>query len=284
MKVRRLLMALLFALIPGGFGHALDLSLGVTGWYTRWDPHFEDDMRGEDNPLQAAAPKVFGEAYNDSISFRPAFMAGPLAGATIGKWTLGGVFLASTGFKGHSNYQVYYLPDPGVTYDTDFRFQLKRYDADGTLEYRLNDRIGCFAGYKYSHYRGSGTYQYWASDSGSVIPVDVRRKGTMHGPGLGVKGTIPLGEAWHITASLSFLVLKARWVYESTNLSSGVYREKVLTPALVGANATAGLGYYFRGISTTCVLGGRYQHLVSTDERGMRDRFYGVTLTAVYAL
>ncbi len=261
--------------------YSLDYSAGIMAWYAWWQPHFEDELRGVDNPFKRDNPGLFGDAYNDSFSIDPAFLVGPVANARLSdSWSLGLVFLASTEYTGHAEYQVNYLSGP-VVYSIETDFKVRRYDTDLTLTHRINQFFGVFAGYKYSHYRGTGSHHVTSLTNNDLY--DVERLGTMHGPGVGINIMVPLVDTFFISASFSALYMRARWTYRATNNTTGVETEEVLNRKLWGYNVIAGPGYYSPGLRTTFLIGGRYQYLEDTGDSSLKDRFYGIILSAIYS-
>lgn len=281
MNVLKAVTAIMIVFVLEAYGHALAFSAGAMAWYAWWEPHFEDELRGVDNPHKANNPTMFSDAYNDRFSISRGVLAGPVVSIRFfDDWTLGAVFLAGSSYTGSGSYDVTYSAGPTIFHsETDFR--ARRYDADCTLTYRVSRTLGIFAGYKYSWYRGTGSHR--VTYSTYVDDYDVERDGTMYGPGLGLSVTIPLGGPFFALASCSVLAMKAEWIYRATNNTTGVRTETTLSPDLQGMNATAGIGYHFSALSTTCMAGVRYQYLVNTDDRNVSDRFYGVVLTALYS-
>ncbi len=283
MKLLRCVAALIFVFSIWSYGQAVDYSAGAMCWYAWWSPHFEKELRGVNNGWKQEDPTVYGDGTNDSFSFDPALLAGPVVNARFFQnWSIGLVFLKSGYFEGTSSFDVPSTLGSSNDITTDTQFKINRYDADATLTYRVSPFFGLFLGYKYSHYSGTGTMNYTSVSSGSGS-ADVKREGTMHGPGAGFNIMIPLVDTLFITSSISVLSLKAEWIYETTEANNSFYTKETLHRDLWGYNVTAGLGYYFNSISTTCMAGFRYQYLQDRDDSDLKDKFYGVIVSAIYS-
>jgi hypothetical protein len=50
-----------------------------------------------------------------------------------------------------------------------------------------------------------------------------------------------------------------------------------------GYNLSLGFVYYIEPVSTLISLGARYQCFIDTKDFGIKDRYYGITLTATYS-
>ncbi len=283
MRFLQCLMGAVFVFSLWSYGQAVDFSAGAMCWYAWWSPHFERELRGVDNGWKKEEPSIYADGVNDSFSFDPALLAGPVVNARfLQNWSIGLVFLKSGYFKGTSSFDV---PSAmGSSYDiaTDSNFKINRYDADATLTYRVSHFFGLFLGYKYSHYSGTGSMNDYSIASGSGS-TDVKREGTMHGPGAGFNIMIPLVDTLFLTSSISILSMKAEWVYEYWSDATSYYSKETLHRDLWGYNVTAGLGYYFNSISTTCMAGIRYQYLQDRDDTNLEDKFYGVIVSAIYS-
>jgi len=283
MKLFRVLLAALFLLGAASKGWSLNVSVGAMAWYAWWEPSFEDEVRGEGNPITAAHPGNCTEAYDDSYSMDPALMYGPVLNLGFSpKWSLGLSFLTSTKFKPESSYKVdgYY---PGLyTHNVNIKMDFQRYDVDGTLSYKLNQTFGLFLGFKYMRYESSnGVYTYTRPDYLYPIDVEIERNGYMYGPGVGLSAMVPIVNTFFFNASLSGIVMKSRlryWHHDPVSTTGAV--ETIKKPTFTGFNAMAGLGYYFTSIRTTVVAGGRYQYLRA--ESDVTDKYYGFTFSVIY--
>ncbi len=97
--------------------HALDISIGVSGWYAWWD------MKSDDGGDESIDPEpLYGPAL--AINFSP-------------NWSLTTVFL----------YGKYKIGDSG-----DGPGDMDRYDSDTAINYSFNRYIKAFGGFKYMGY------------------------------------------------------------------------------------------------------------------------------------
>jgi hypothetical protein len=100
--------------------YALDISIGVSGWYAWWNYHSDDSEHGGDETLDPEP--LYGPVL--AINFSP-------------NWSLTSVFL----------YGNYDFGDSG-----DGPGDMDRYDSDTALNYSLNRYIKLFGGLKFMGY------------------------------------------------------------------------------------------------------------------------------------
>jgi hypothetical protein len=101
--------------------HALDISIGASGWYAWWD--FEESGRTSSEEPDIDPTLLYGPVL--SMNFTP-------------QWSLSSVFLYGT-------YEM--KQGDGSSDDID------RYDSDTALNYSFNRYIKTFAGFKYMGYK-----------------------------------------------------------------------------------------------------------------------------------
>jgi len=203
--------------------YASDLGIGVAGWYADWK------MEGE-----------------HTRKMDPVFYIGPSISYQFAQsWstTLVALFTPSP----------YEMPENNGSTD------IKRYDADLTLNYQLIRYIKFFFGGKYLGF----TYS------------DGKHHGA--GPGGGIGFTIPVIDNFYFLANASALYL---W---------GSHKDTNGTKDFIeyGYNATAQLAYYAASLGLTTSVGYRYQLVKSEydtdDPYGKKDEhtFKGFTLLIV---
>ena len=148
----------------------------------------------------------------------------------------------------------------------------KRHDSDIALNYRLNNYLKIFFGAKYRRIDVG-------SNEGANLPVTIHSlKANSIGPGLGLNVVYPLFANIYLisTGAGLFAVRKAEYSLGRDIKDSRYYQS-------YGYNLTLGLAYYIAPASTVINLGGRYQCFIDRKDTGIRDSFYGITLTATYS-
>lgn len=148
-----------------------------------------------------------------------------------------------------------------VTYD------MKRYDSDLALNYRLNSYFKLFIGGKYMGYDykvdgASGTFKHRS-----------------YGPGAGISAVFPISGNFFLIGNAGFLYLWGKQI-EFNDEQTQDYMER-------GVNTSLSLAYYIEPASTTINLGGRYQYIRTKYEENTdcmdENHFYGITLSATYS-
>lgn len=273
-----------FFLISGTL-YAAEVTLGITTWYLRWEPRFENEFRGEGNGITASDPINNSPEYNDHFTYPRDFMIGPLASIRLNEtWSIGLVLLIARGVEAEGSYNVDNIPS-GTTYLAKYDMSYDRYDSDLTFTCRIGSGFGIFFGVKYLRWHGTGEGNVISSTDVQVYHVDIDNTGQSFGPAVGVNFAAPLIGMLFFTSSLSGIVMKV-WDEDDNkivSILSGESRENNITSYFYsGFNVTAGLGYYITPLRTTVTLGGRFQYLKSEDTP--RDLFYGITAAVTYTL
>lgn len=215
-----------------GKADAADISVGATTWYTTWETELNMD---------------------DKIEYDPDFLYGPVISAAFTKdLSLSFVFL-------YGNFDMTYKDADGGE-DKD---EIKRYDGDFALNYRISSWFKLFAGVKYIRYT-------WSEDG----------KHEALGPGAGISSIIPVGGNFFLLGNLSGLYLKG----DEQSGDDFDYKLKEY-----GYNASVSLAWYIPEASTTLSVGGRYQYVKieydssAAEPMNSKNKFYGLTLSAIYS-
>jgi len=204
--------------------YAVDITVGATTWYVWWDVEQEEE----------------------TLNLDPVFMYGPaLAVKFNNDFNLTFVYL----------YGKFHYEESGAP-----KSEIKRYDSDLALNYKLNDYFKVFAGIKYMGFLLTNAYEETDSDA--------------YGPGLGLSCTYPIVNNLYALAYLSGFYLWGKEDDVSDNVKHKDY----------GINSSLSIAYYIAPASTVVSLGGRYQYFKMKYDNSHRDnnKFYGVTLTATY--
>ncbi len=280
MKVRTILLGLfltVFFLPPPSF--AADLGVGLTSYYSWWNPPFE---------------KTLGV---DEIG--PSLLVGPaLSLRVFKKVSLGAYMMIGTSKDEFTaKYEGYHAPS-GNYYRTEQKREFKnRADGGFTLAYIINQYLNVFAGYKfasYSLYKKNGRISL---NNGPYADYQSKYKdetgNSIVGYALGVNVSLPATEALTVILGLSGVYQPEqnyRWDLTTGPLNpDGNYGESTIRGKYSGKgfNATATGAYYFSSIKTVLTLGGRYQYIKykAIDEDTLKidsESHYGITFSAMY--
>lgn len=249
--MKRYLLALSAALIMLAFfnpltASAIDMSAGVYTWYSWWD---------------------FPEDEYDNTKTDPGLIYGPTLSVNINEFcSLTFVFLyGEFDAKGESTYYLVNAVGP-VNYYT---YDIKRYDSDTALNFKLNSYFKLYAGVKYLAF----SYKL----NGSFADADFDHKS--FGPAAGLSVTIPVVQNLFIIGNAGGLYLRGHESYSDSIGYSNKFKIKDY-----GYNTGLSLAYYIEPASTSVSLGGRYQYVKTEYDDGFsnKSKFYGITLSAAY--
>ena len=142
------------------------------------------------------------------------------------------------------------------TFDrADVTTDVERSDVDMAVGYQFNHNVEVFAGYRSS--------QFWEKIT--------KNKETIHGPLIGVRGSVPLNNALSLFGELTFLPRSTKATFAATN-------EK---ETALGWISRAGVKYVFsREIAGA--LGYQYETTKGKDTN-IKDTFAGATLDMMYS-
>ncbi len=269
MKGSKLLSAIFAAalLLMVSEVHSAELMVGATSWYAAWDRELKSPSSTDPTEkVNADYSKFYGPIV--SLGFYE-------------KWNISGNFI-----YGKMSYEST-EGDSGRNEDRDTRL-----DSDICLSYKVLPWLKVFAGGKY--YRSKTVEDNYEYTSGSLTGTGYDKgKMTYYAPGGGVGITLPLViiDGLYFSANMSYVIMRGKQEETETdyNLSGQVIRVKENEWDLNGwsVNPTTSLSYYIAPISTTIILGYRYQYLkynleTSKGDLKVVDKFYGVTLSALY--
>lgn len=188
-------------LIISGSVHASDLGIGIAGWYADWKLESENGRTRKMDPVLYIGPSIsyqFAQSWNTTLV-------------------------------------ALFTPSPYEMKDDDESLDIKRYDADLTLNYGLTRYIKIFFGGKYLGFFFNGGKHHGA------------------GPGGGIGLTIPVIENFYFLANASALYL---WGSHKDEDDTADFAER-------GYNATAQVAYYAASLGLTTSIGYRYQFVLN---------------------
>lgn len=138
---------------------------------------------------------------------------------------------------------------------SDVTTDVERNDVDVVAGYQFNRNVGVFTGYRSS--------QFWEKMT--------KNKETVHGPLIGVRGSVPLNNALSLFGELTFLPWSTKATFAATN-------EK---ETALGWFSKAGVKYVFTS-EITGALGYLYETTKGEDSK-VKDTFAGLTLDMMYS-
>lgn len=189
----------ILVIIISGSAHASDLGIGIAGWYADWK--MEREQTRKMDPVFYIGPSI---SYQFAQSWSTTLVA-------------------------------LFTPSPYEMKEDNKSTDVKRYDADLTLNYQLIRYIKIFFGGKYLGFFFNDGKHYGA------------------GPGGGIGLTIPVIDNFYFLANASALYL---WGTHKDN-------ERTMDFTEYGYNTTAHLAYYAASLGLTTSVGYRYQPVKS---------------------
>lgn len=275
-----------FVLVLSSAAYPLDINAGLSLWYAKWSPHWENEFRD-----------VFADESSEKSHFNMenTYLYGPVVSIGLtDRLSLAANFLY--GKYEASCIKMWYEGAPRVI---QAKMEIDKYDSDILFSYSLFRNIQLFFGGKYQRYnlheKDQGLYQI-ASD-----PFYRDLISNSYGPGLGLGISLPAGENFAILMNLSglylFTTIEDKWSEESgSNPPSYTYKLHAY-----GVNSSISLAYFISDANITIVTGFRYQYLTykqksvskknydSGDEfrfprdyDSEKDKFFGISIAAVY--
>ena len=218
------MILILFAFMVRTNVSAADIGVGAMGWFSGW----EMKQSGSNSDI------------------KPTVLYGPVMTVGFDKtWSLSGVFL----------YGVFKMKNGN---DSSYQ-NIRRFDADITLNRIVTPNVKVFGGAKVMNYSFGGGYHFSA------------------GPALGVGLSYPLSESFFVLYNVSAMMLRG------THKDPDSAARPFWAP---GYNTTLSGAYYFTSISTTLNAGLRLQYFRDIySDKGNNDShyFYGVFISAVYS-
>ena len=270
MKKYLFLLISISILLPSKI-YAVDITAGVTTWYTNIDESYTKPLGGEGQHPE-----------ND-----PAFLIGPALSVKLNDdFNLTFILL-----WGKLNVTAY--PFNGGKID----YKFNRVDSDLALNYRLNDYFKVFAGIKYMSFSTSRAFDSTATPNGALYKLDH----TGFGPGFGLNFTYPIIENLFFIGNLSGFYIWSKETKGHAQKPAPPYYPPYSYPPIdgktnckdFGQSLSLSLAYYIVPASTTISLGYRMQDVkTSYDQEYIQElydgynekcSFSGITLTATYS-
>lgn len=233
-----LIFIFITAMIPS-IGSAVEMSAGVSTWYAWWDYIKQDDIKAEVDPTLLYGPAL-SLKINDDFNLTFLFL-----------------------------YGKFNVDQTDLITSEKYSYDVKRFDSDNALNYRINNYCKFYIGAKYSSYSFDIATSGW----------DSSMEHNSFGPATGISAVFPLSNDFFIIGNLGGFYL---WGNEE---NSGSGYSETSKGKDYGLNSTLSIAYYINSASTTISLGGRYQYLkMDYEDQDTTDtKFYGITLSATYS-
>ena len=255
------------AFAPGA--HAMDVGIGLTSYYSWWTPPFEETLG------------------NDPID--PMFMIGPAVSLRFFKSLTIGIY----GIFSYNSPEVNcnYTTQDSNKYQVQDKRTIDKYDTGITASYALNRYFSLFCGIKLSFYEmtmengkianSGGGFDDYNADNAETLENDV------FGYALGMTINIPLTDTTTASLGISALYQPGEYYGFDKRTSTTTIDERDVEYSAWGVNATLSIAYYMSEISTSLIIGGRFQYLkYHAEEEDIfkmdREIHYGITFAAMY--
>ena len=241
------------------------LGIGVTSYYSFWEPAWSDNF--------------------ENVEIDPALLAGPVISCSfLGDFTLTGFLM----FNMNDVQARYSIPMAGVG-NVNIVSNVERLEGEMSLMYSVNRYFRVLAGYKLQIYNENEIPERSSVPAGYVNFISNWQNGfQVSGPGAGVVVAMPLAAGFSISISTSLIYVSVK---NSTpvlfTMGSEIHSKGVeYIYSGIGNNTSVSISYYLPSMNTAISLGGRFQYL-RYDGKGdapelENDYYYGATLTAVY--
>ncbi len=255
--------------------HAADHTIGIYTFEAWWEPSFRNQ-------------------YTD-FNTKPVFLAGPIYSVALENGiTITGLVLLPLS-DGNTSYNVE-GSSSGTPYNLHFDTSMTRADFDLTVSYKFIQNLSGFLGFKAilnclndsddTELTVKDTLGNYSVSSGSEWDDKISFG---YGPAVGATYTIPLNDFLFISAGTSllysrFYVEDLEIAVTGTAIAEG--KEVKYNYNAFGNNSTLNFTCYIDSLSTSIILGGRFQVLkyIAADNGPdlANDYFYGFTISALY--
>jgi hypothetical protein len=240
---------------------AVDITAGATSWFVVSEQYYTQGKGAQ------------GVLHDSLVKSIPALLYGPTLAVKLNNdFNLTFVFLYGNFIteKDSGNYK--------------WKSRFSRSDSDLALNYRLNNFLKLFAGFKYLAYGITPS----STDLMSFQLVNRIDGHSSYGSGLGLSCTYPLMGNLFVLGTLSGLYLFGADKISVGDINGNYSQSSNVSYNEYGVNSTLSLAYYIAPASTVISLGSRLQYLKADYKKNpiyldsVEFLSYGVTLTATY--
>ncbi len=311
-KVFLLALTLLFC---AGRLHAVKFSIGATCWYAWWSPMFKDRMLNIQRYIDKTGQEVVDT--DNSTEINPSILGGPVISIGItDNLSFGSTFVYGPFYHARSEYKNFVVND-GATNTINDSMDIKKYDADSVINYRVTDFLHVFFGFKYQgyHYKGKRSQVVHTQWGDTTYSGEYSVKSNAFGTGAGIGFKVHIIENLFSIINLSGVYMRSEITARGTQVVDGTpywFRDNdSLEFNVYGFNINPQLFYHLPSWDLTLAIGARYQYLKyyvvdtnveleyngsfhpdteSNSEKMMRDdydgttdQFWGITFAAIYS-
>jgi hypothetical protein len=264
LKIKNVFISFILCVAFTVQAYSWDLGLGVTSYYSYWEP-------------------AYIKAYNND-KVDPVLMAGPVISLQVfEKWTIGLQGIISV--KNFNSEYTVFVPGAGNVTITS---SCERMEAEAGIMYSASSCFKIFAGYKHISFDEKGL-NHIQVPAGYSSNVDFwENQFQISGPGAGIALILPVTENLKATLSTSLLYFDMTYqgyylIKNGTNIESDNVDYSYHG---YGNNSSLVFTYFVQSFNTAISTGARCQYIKYKSEGGApdldSDLNYGVTLSAMY--
>jgi hypothetical protein len=316
MRVLKVFLPALFLLFFAGNLYAVKCSVGATCWYAWWSPMFEDRMLNIQRYIDKTGQEIADTGNSTDIN--PSLLGGPVISIGITEnLSFGSTFVYGPFYRAKSEYSNIVITD-GTTNTIKDSMDIRKYDSDSVLNYRLTDFMHIFSGFKYQGYDYKGKRSQVVHPSvgvDSTYSGEYSVKSNAFGAGAGFGFEVRVIENLFSIINVSGVYMRSEMTARGTQVVDGTpywFKDKdSLICNVYGININPQLIYPLPFGDLTMVLGARYQYLkyyvadtdveleyngffspdtesncekmMQDDYDGTSDQFWGITFAVIYS-
>ncbi|HOD17019.1 MAG TPA: hypothetical protein PLA65_13180 [Spirochaetota bacterium] len=237
------------------------MNIGGTVWFAWWHFSLSDSIKGTSIPHMSLYSRY---------RMKPTFLYGPIVSIDFARqFSLSAMFIYT------DQYRIY-SKKVGTLEPVNFfreKYQISRYDLDATFSYSPVSFFKLFTGFKYQGYDFTGRLSELDLDKTGFNKGWISGKDRALGAGLGIGFTARIVEGLFFQWNISALYLNMRFRYYTDFFKLETSPAVLYIPGEVdikfryhsyGGNTSMSLAYVVSRISSTIILGFRYQVLYNT--------------------
>jgi hypothetical protein len=241
--------------------YSANLNIGGTVWFAWWKFGMENSIRAKFMPHMSP--------YN-RYRMNPTFLYGPTVSLDFAeKFSISAMFIYTDSYR-------IYARTVSTLSPTEFertRHNVTRYDLDATFSYSPVGFFKLFTGFKFQGYDLEGRTFEGDMDGTGFRKNRITGRDMALGAGLGIGFTVPVAGGLYFIWNISGLYLNMRFHYYTDFFKLETAPSVMYIPGEVdmkfryhsyGGNTNVSLAYVISAISSTIILGFRYQVLYNT--------------------
>ena len=265
----------------------VNISVGASIWYAWWQPAWST-MEDLSLPFTVSDSDF-------EFDFTEYGLYGPLFSVKfLKKWSISSVFMIG---KYKAVIDKTYTLGPIIS-RIYYNRNILKYDSDTTVSYSITNYLKIFAGFKiqgYDYKQDMLLYKYDPIDDTNQTTQKNTTTLLNYGPGIGFGLTFNIADNLFFLFNASGILLYGKLENKVDDFNTNFVPEPPMPQTIImklltyGGNTSVSLAYYIPSMSTSLILGFRYQVLASKaipDNEMMIDKldhFWGISFTAVYS-